>query len=244
MLGDVGFWARNGIMLQTLGTLGILGVTAVYAALTWRIASATNRQAQATEMAVRHGRNVLVESVKARLSAMTPVCTVLFYGSSMTHVDGTSIGNVPMEMFDEILVKVSLWFVVRNDGDSPSLLTASPVAISDEELTSAPNWAPPAREEVLPPPGERGFELRCGFSGAGRMFRRWGDEGRRVVVEIETKSPISGVIDRHSWVGVFQPIQMISDGDSAVYNQSANLGFSGSNAAYPTRVWPPGLELE
>ncbi|MDQ6946890.1 MAG: hypothetical protein M3256_11630 [Actinomycetota bacterium] len=67
---------------------------------------------------------MLTESAKARLSILTPVCTVLWGAARMLQGDGTSIGNVPMEAFKSGSTMVEVLFQVRNDSPHPALVTA------------------------------------------------------------------------------------------------------------------------
>jgi hypothetical protein len=183
--------------------------------------------------------NVLIESAKARLSALTPICAVLWGGSPITQHNETSIGNVEMEVFERGLIMVRLQFKVRNDGSSPALVTAMPVDIPDEELTEIPDWLSTTKDEVLLGGSER--ELTFRIVGPGRMFAKWAAQKRRVDFEFETTSPISGVTDRHTWTGNFPPICDVPGSSGTVFDHGANSGFFGPNAATLVRIWPSGF---
>lgn len=196
-------------------------------------------QREIASQADKHAQNVLIESAKARLSALTPVCTVLWSGSPMTQADETSIGNVQLDVFERGATLVRVVFQVRNDSPYPALVTAPPVVIEDEDLAEIPEWASSVRDEVLL--GGATLSLTYKIRGPGAMFARWATQHRRVQFDFETRSPITGVIDRHSWTGTFPAIETVIGSNGAFFDHSASSGFFGSRAAYPTRFWPAGF---
>lgn len=185
-----------------------------------------------------HAQSVLIESARARLSAITPVCTVLYGGSPMQSADGGSIGNIPMEQYDGLHIVVHILFRVRNDGPSPVLFTAIPTALDDVELLAIPDWTVTTKDEVAMAGIE--YPLTYRIRGPGQMFRRWGIDRRQVEIEIETRSPISGVTDRHFWKGIF-PIVDTVPGSSSMFDHNRASGFVGPSAAHLTRSWPTDL---
>lgn len=205
-----------------------------------RQAEAANRQSEVAREQLNESHNVLVESVRARLSSETPLATVVFNGSPMRSPNDGSLGNISLEEFERSRVQVTVKFIVRNDGKSPTLVTALPSEVPDSELLEPADWVRTTRDRVLMPGGEP-EHLVFRMIGAGEVFRRWGDEHRRVTFEFETKSPLTGVTDRHSWVGTFPEIQVLRTGDGTIFDHNMNSGFFGADVAYPMRLWPPGV---
>jgi hypothetical protein len=222
--------------MQAISTVVLVLVTAVYVLLTRSIAQGARRQAVANEAQVTHSQNVLVESAKARLSTLTPICSVISDGSNLMRTDGTSIGSIPEGEFDNLVVTANVYFTARNDGTSPTLLTVLPQAIEDVELTMPPDWAETIKDQALL--GGTYKELQYSITGPGRMFRRWGDESRPITLEFETSSPVSGVVDRHAWFGVFGKVR-IHPGGTFDYSTE---GFTGPSAATLARHWPEDLD--
>lgn len=255
-----GWWDRNAVAVQAMATVVLIVVTGVYVLLTRKIAIAAGeqtksamdqadaakdqavaaaQQASAATAQVDKAHAVLVESARANLSALTSVATVLFKGSPIAQADGTSIGNVRLDQFDRMDIKVEVRFVVRNDGEYPTLFSAVPPVFIDEELSEVPDFVRTYRDCVLLPHGT--FELTFVAKSPGRLFREWAHERIRREFEFETRSPLTGVTDHHTWKGTFGRFATLGPPDAPVFAHQRNSGFEGGDVAYPLRLWPHGF---
>jgi hypothetical protein len=143
-----------------------------------------------------------------------------------------------MAVFERSPVLVKISFTVRNDGNSPTLLTLLPFSISDERLSFPPDWTRTTKDLALIGGATHAVEYR--MEGSGEMFREWSRVRKQVTLEFETRSPVSSVVDVHKWVGTFDELRFTGPPGSAKYDLS-NEGFTGPSAAVLARKWPNDL---
>ena len=173
-----------------------------------------------------------MESVRARLTAMTPECSVVFYAGS-----AEAGGTIRVEEFggerDRPAVRLRLKFSATNFGRTPSLLTAEPCEIAAQKYVTA-EWEPPAVRFPLEPAEDRRISLF--ITAPDIAFIRWSQVGESLTVRLHTESPQSAVRDEFVWTGTILELAAPPTNDRAF--DAHQVKVAGPRAPEMTRVWP------
>ena len=234
------WWNRNGTELQTLASIALIVVTAVYVILTAKLVGTSKNQADIAKRGLEQADKVLAESVKARLSAVTPMCTVLFQNSAMHQFNGTNVGNVLLDdNFDTSQLRVEVHFTFRNDGATPSIISKRCVTIDDNSIDRV-EWIPAATG--IPLMKDSAMSVECLIYAFGTTFRQWASNHKEISLRFETMSPVTEIIDSFEWTGTFAELAVINGINGPVFDSSKSQGFDGPVITVPARTWPGGID--